>query len=66
MAKRISTNEVRLEGPITLDDLRWLVEVTSTANGSSKVELKEARSLMPTDGNPDTLICRALSPTEVP
>lgn len=55
MARRKAVKEASVEGSLTLDDLRWLVEECEGYAGGSTVAVRQGRNMGPLDGAPDRI-----------
>ena len=56
---RTRRNEVTVTEPVTLDDLRWLVEQCQGASGTSRVKVTGGRDLGQRDRDPATITVEA-------
>lgn len=53
---RERVNEVKVTGPVTLDDLRWLVDECAGLDGTSKVSVQGRKEHGQLDFDPELIV----------
>ncbi len=66
MGTRTAVNQLTVLGPLTLDDLRWLVEASRGLDGASRVEVAEAKGHVARDYDPAKFTVHGRSETGPP